>query len=63
MPPFQFGETHERITKFFEKSSVNGFTGTIHLRERSKNDLGKRTTKDLLGNVSINSDNRYSTKM
>jgi type I restriction enzyme R subunit len=24
----QFGETHERITKFFEKSQLIGFTGT-----------------------------------
>jgi type I restriction enzyme R subunit len=45
------GETHERITKFFEKSQLIGFTGTpIFCRERFKNDLGKRTTKDLFGN-------------
>jgi type I restriction enzyme R subunit len=47
----QFGETHERITKFFEKSQLIGFTGTpIFAENASKNDLGKRTTKDLFGN-------------
>lgn len=47
----QFGETHERITKFFEKSQSIGFTGTpIFAENASKNDLGKRTTKDLFGN-------------
>jgi type I restriction enzyme R subunit len=28
----QFGETHERITKFFEKSQLIGFTGTPTIR-------------------------------
>ena len=47
----QFGETHERITKFFDKSQLIGFTGTpIFADNASKNDLGKRTTKDLFGN-------------
>lgn len=47
----QFGETHDRITKFFAKSQLIGFTGTpIFAENASKNDLGKRTTKDLFGN-------------
>ena len=47
----QFGETHDRITKFFDKSQLIGFTGTpIFAENASKNDLGKRTTKDLFGN-------------
>ena len=47
----QFGETHGRITEFFSKSQLFGFTGTpIFAENASKNDLGKRTTKDLFGN-------------
>ncbi len=47
----QFGDTHDRITKFFSKSQLFGFTGTpIFADNASKNDLGKRTTKDLFGN-------------
>lgn len=47
----QFGETHERITTFFAKSQLFGFTGTpIFADNASKNDKGKRTTKDLFGN-------------
>ena len=47
----QFGDTHERITNFFSKSQLFGFTGTpIFAENASKNDLGKRTTKDLFGN-------------
>lgn len=47
----QFGETHGRITEFFAKSQLFGFTGTpIFAENASKNDLGKRTTKDLFGN-------------
>ena len=47
----QFGETHGRITEFFTKSQLFGFTGTpIFAENASKNDLGKRTTKDLFGN-------------
>jgi len=44
----QFGDTHARITEFFSKSQLFGFTGTpIFADNASKNDLGKRTTKDL----------------
>ena len=47
----QFGETHGRITEFFANSQLFGFTGTpIFADNASKNDLGKRTTKDLFGN-------------
>lgn len=47
----QFGETHGRITEFFGESQLFGFTGTpIFAENASKNDLGKRTTKDLFGN-------------
>ena len=47
----QFGETHGRITEFFAKSQLFGFTGTpIFAQNASKNDLGKRTTQDLFGN-------------
>jgi type I restriction enzyme, R subunit len=47
----QFGDTHDRITKFFEKSQLIGFTGTpIFAENASKNHLGKRTTKELFGN-------------
>ncbi|WP_194768106.1 type I restriction endonuclease subunit R [Tamlana sp. I1] len=46
----QFGETHGRITEFFSQSQLFGFTGTpIFADNASKNDLGKRTTKDLFG--------------
>ncbi len=46
----QFGETHERITGFFASGQLFGFTGTpIFAENASKNDLGKRTTKDLFG--------------
>lgn len=47
----QFGETHGRITEFFSNSQLIGFTGTpIFAENASKNELGKRTTKDLFGN-------------
>ena len=47
----QFGFTHERITEYFTNSQLFGFTGTpIFADNASKNDLGKRTTKDLFGN-------------
>jgi type I restriction enzyme R subunit len=47
----QFGETHGRITEFFTNSQLIGFTGTpIFAENASKNELGKRTTKDLFGN-------------
>lgn len=46
----QFGETHGRITEFFAKSQLFGFTGTpIFADNASKNELGKRTTSDLFG--------------
>lgn len=46
----QFGETHQTITEFFQNSQLFGFTGTpIFADNASKNDLGKRTTKDLFG--------------
>ncbi|EMI55090.1 type I restriction endonuclease subunit R [Rhodopirellula sallentina] len=46
----QFGETHKRITQFFQNFQMFGFTGTpIFADNASKNELGKRTTKDLFG--------------
>ena len=46
----QFGDTHRRITEYFKGSQLFGFTGTpIFAKNASKNDLGKRTTKDLFG--------------
>lgn len=46
----QFGETHKRISGFFSKAQMFGFTGTpIFADNASRNDLGKRTTKDLFG--------------
>ena len=42
----QFGETHQRIVKFFSKAQMFGFTGTPILAE---NAIGKRTTADLFG--------------
>lgn len=47
----QFGETHGRITEYFTNAQLFGFTGTpIFPENASKNELGKRTTKDLFGN-------------
>ncbi|HFD87911.1 MAG TPA: type I restriction endonuclease subunit R [Gammaproteobacteria bacterium] len=44
----QFGDTHKRITEFFPKAQLFGFTGTpIFAQNAAKNALGKRTTKDL----------------
>ena len=44
----QFGDTHKRITEFFPNHQMFGFTGTpIFADNASKNDHGKRTTKDL----------------
>lgn len=44
----QFGETHKRITNFFSDIQLFGFTGTpIFADNAFKNDLGKRTTKEL----------------
>ena len=46
----QFGDTHQKITAFFKKSQLFGFTGTpIFADNAQKNELGKRTTKDLFG--------------
>jgi type I restriction enzyme R subunit len=46
----QFGETHKRITDFFENAQMFGFTGTpIFAQNAAKNAMGKRTTKDLFG--------------
>ena len=46
----QFGETHKRITEYFGNYQLFGFTGTpIFADNAAKNDLGKRTTKDLFG--------------
>lgn len=46
----QFGETHKRITGYFSKAQMFGFTGTpIFADNANRNDLGKRTTKDLFG--------------
>ncbi len=46
----QFGETHDRIIKYFKKAQLFGFTGTpIFAENANKNELGKRTTKDLFG--------------
>lgn len=44
----QFGETHGRINKFFNNPQMFGFTGTpIFADNAVKNELGKRTTKEL----------------
>lgn len=44
----QFGDTHKRIRNFFSNVQMFGFTGTPIFAENAiKNDLGKRTTKDL----------------
>ncbi|MDQ7059256.1 MAG: type I restriction endonuclease subunit R [Ghiorsea sp.] len=46
----QFGDTHKRINAFFNKPQMFGFTGTpIFVDNVSKNQHGKRTTKDLFG--------------
>ncbi len=47
----QFGETHNRIKNYFTNIQMFGFTGTPILEENAaKNELGKRTTKDLFDN-------------
>jgi len=44
----QFGDTHKRITEFFNNHQLFGFTGTPIFAENSaKNEHGRRTTKDL----------------
>jgi type I restriction enzyme, R subunit len=46
----QFGETHNRIKNFFSNTQLFGFTGTpIFADNAVKNELGKRTTKELFG--------------
>ena len=42
----QFGETHRRITNFFTRAQLFGFTGTPIL---PANSVGGRTTEDLFG--------------
>ncbi len=47
----QFGDTHQRIIRFFNNCQLFGFTGTpIFADNAQKNALGKRTTRDLFGN-------------
>ena len=46
----QFGDTHNRIKAFFNNHQLFGFTGTpIFADNAIKNELGKRTTKELFG--------------
>lgn len=46
----QFGETHNRIRKFFNNIQLFGFTGTPIFAENAvKNEMGKRTTTELFG--------------
>jgi type I restriction enzyme R subunit len=46
----QFGDTHKNITEYFTNHQLFGFTGTpIFAQNAAKNELGKRTTKDLFG--------------
>ena len=46
----QFGETHQRIISFFKNIQIFGFTGTpIFAEDAVKNELGKKTTKELFG--------------
>lgn len=46
----QFGDTHNRINKYFNNIQLFGFTGTPIFAENAvKNDLGKRTTTELFG--------------
>jgi len=46
----QFGATHKKITEFFPNLQLFGFTGTpIFADNAQKNEMGKRTTKDLFG--------------
>ncbi len=44
----QFGDTHNRIKKFFNNVQMFGFTGTPIFKDNAaRNALGKRTTKEL----------------
>ncbi|MFK7799184.1 MAG: type I restriction endonuclease subunit R [Aureispira sp.] len=46
----QFGDTHNRIKAFFHNNQLFGFTGTPIFKDNAvKNELGKRTTKELFG--------------
>jgi len=46
----QFGETHGKITSFFNNIQMFGFTGTPIFKDNAvKNAYGKRTTKELFG--------------
>jgi type I restriction enzyme R subunit len=46
----QFGETHQKITSFFQNYQMFGFTGTPIFADNSvKNELGRRTTSELFG--------------
>jgi len=46
----QFGETHKAINNYFNDIQLFGFTGTpIFADNAVKNELGKRTTKELFG--------------
>ncbi|MCB9163137.1 MAG: type I restriction endonuclease subunit R [Flavobacteriales bacterium] len=46
----QFGDTHAHITDYFTQAQLFGFTGTpIFAENASKNERGKRTTKQLFG--------------
>lgn len=46
----QFGETHQKITSFFQNYQMFGFTGTpIFANNSVKNELGRRTTSELFG--------------
>ena len=46
----QFGETHRRITGYFTRAQMFGFTGTpIFADNAARNALGLRTTRDLFG--------------
>ena len=46
----QFGDTHKAINKYFNNIQLFGFTGTpIFADNAVKNELGKRTTKELFG--------------
>lgn len=46
----QFGDTHKRITEFFTRAQMFGFTGTPIFADNAVGNLAiKRTTKDLFG--------------
>lgn len=46
----QFGDAHKRITGFFKRHQLFGFTGTpIFAQNAMRNEHGKRTTADLFG--------------